>query len=183
MRNNLHCGISISSGGLRYVELEKEGTFLKCNARAKVFLPKGVIQMESLIDTEALYLVLKKLKKKVEKFGKVKAAFGIPKRDSYEGFVDFLRNMTFDEVIKSLHWQLDQYFPLLAEKAYYDAGEINFPFPPKDSNQRGSFRKYLVIASSKSFIDKIMKAITITGFFYCIRVLIDSTLQKRSHIS
>ncbi|HPT64638.1 MAG TPA: pilus assembly protein PilM [Acetomicrobium sp.] len=165
MRKNVHCGISISGGGLRYVELKKEGTSLKCNARAKVFLPKEVIQMESVIDTEALYLALKKLKKKIGRFGKVKAAFGIPMRDSHEGFVDFPRNMPFDEVIKSLQWQLDQYLPLTAEKAYYDAVEIDFPFPPKDSNQRESFRKYLVIASSKSFIDKIMKAITSAGFF------------------
>jgi len=164
MKSCLYCGISISGEGLRYVELQKEGTSVRCSSRAKVYLSKNTIFTESVVDVDFLYAALKKLRRKIGRFGKVRAAFGIPLRDSFACFMDFPSDMIFDDVKKSLRWQLEERFPLSGEEAYYDAAEVDFPYGG-NLYEKGTLKKYLVVASGKSFVDKIMKVATRAGFF------------------
>jgi len=164
MKSCLHCGISITGEGLRYVELQRQGTSVWCSSRAKVYLSKKAICTESVADVDFLYTALKKLKRKIGRFGRIRAAFGIPMRDSYACFLDFPGDMIFDDVKKSLRWRLEEHFPLSGEEAYYDAAEVGFPYGG-DLYDKGPLKKYLVVASSKSFVDNIMKATTKAGFF------------------
>ncbi|MBC7321781.1 MAG: pilus assembly protein PilM [Acetomicrobium sp.] len=163
MKRNLRRGISITGEGLRYVELEREGRSIKCNAHIKVYLSQKTIKTESIRDTDSLYAALRKLKLKIGRFGKIKAAFGIPIRDSHIGFADFPGDMDFEDVKKSLYWQLEDLFPISGEKAYYDIVEIDFP-RCNGIDEKGSFKKYLVAASGKDLVDKIMEAAMKAGF-------------------
>lgn len=115
MKSCLHCGISITGEGLRYVELQRQGTSIWCSSRVKVYLSKKAICTESVADVDFLYAALKKLKRKIGRFGRIRAAFGIPMRDSYACFLDFPGDMIFDDVKKSLRWRLEEHFPFPAK--------------------------------------------------------------------
>ena len=156
-KKGLAAGLSLASGHVRYVELERAGGDLAVARSGEVELGPGIIDGEMIVDVQALEGKLEELKSYIGGQWGNPVTLGLPSRDVLLRIVE-MPSMELEEAREALKWDFEKYFPFPYADAVFDLSQVDLPGELDVTNSR-----FLVAAARLRVVEGLLETVKKVG--------------------
>lgn len=125
-RGNKFAGLSLSSGSLRYIELEGRAGDLSVARSGEVSIEGTAIEQEMISDTRSLEDHLMTLKGFIGGSWAPGTVLGMPSREVLVRIVE-MPSMEKEDAREALKWDFEKYFPFPYSEAVFDLSPVDTP--------------------------------------------------------